>query len=253
MRPSGDVGGAWFRPEQIWSGSGWLFWAESWVELRVGHLHGSTTVSYWRSVLEPPGSLFDDVLDLVDGRDPTPIAKSWGPLGVCACGWSGRPDSWWPNLHPPHQVLTNWTTEDGTETLVMRREELRTWERLGSRAWNAYRLAEDARSVGSTSEAAHALGRAWHEDREYRSTIVEVERLNWAQLRDAQDTDDGPQGLSRWLASRVIQHSNRMCVNPECHALFEPSRNRRYCEACQRKGIPARLRKRRERQRGTDR
>lgn len=66
---------------------------------------------------------------------------------------------------------------------------------------------------------------------------VDVERLRLTRLLESPLTDNGPEGLSRWLASKVIQHSDKMCANPACHTLFEPSRNRRFCDACRAQGI----------------
>ena len=242
-----DAAGPWTHPEQMWRGRGWLYWVECWVNRS---LDGSSDVaaSYRRSVVEPPSSLFDDVLDLADGRDPMRIVSSWGPLGLCSCGWAGQRLHWWNSLHEPHRrEQTFWTTQDGTETAVFRGERLSTWTQFGARAWDTCRLVEDVRSGTKNSEAAKNLGRAWYADRPLRDSVIDLEKSRWDRLVASSGDTEWAQGLTRWVARRVIQERRRICANQECHALFEPDRNRHYCEKCRAAGVPAKLAKRRQR------
>jgi len=248
---------AWYKPQDIWSESGWLYWVEEWILEPDGQYNDAFLQILVEGVLKPPAKLFSDVLDLSLKKDPWPMATVWGPLGRCACNWNKRPDSWWRSLHPSHKISQSRKERHGFEVLHIRQESLQTWEWIGDRAWSAYRLAEDARSVGRESDAANKIGRPWPEDQLFRSNMVDIEMISWGSLRGTlnphiSDTDqDSPQGLLKWIANQVVQHPMRLCANSDCHSRFEPSRNQRYCEECQIGKVPARNRKRAERQNRT--
>lgn len=248
--PARDQESSWSKPQDIWTESGWLYWVDQWILASDEKGSDAFGVTFLDGVDNPPAGLFSDFLDLMFKKDPSPIAMAWGPLGRCACNWNGRPDSWWRSLHPSHEIAESRWTKHGFEVLQIRQESLRTWEWTARRAWNAYRLAEEARSVGGSSEAATAIGRPWPENQLFRESMVEVEMLGWGRLVGSlnphfRDSDESSRkGLLKWIANQVVQHPTRLCANVDCHSRFEPARNQRYCQSCQREKIPARNRKR---------
>ena len=245
--PEDSVTGAWIRPESVRRMDNWISYIDSWVEVSQHVTVPTTTAHYERPVADPPESLFQDFLDLDESHGPERLARAWGPLGFCTCGWTGIESAWWSACHQPHLIQPSWDTEQSLGFINVVQESVATWLELSRRAWMAGRLAEKIEQGEDGLFEATALGIVWSQDREVQKAQLAYEDYRWNVLKSEHEQFGQPTGFAGWLASRVLNRERRLCANPDCRKLFDRAGRAMYCNTCYASGVPARLRQRRHR------